>query len=92
MSVNRRTRYDTGYLPVTAEANKHNYTASANDVDDRNGRSSKRQRLKPANRREEDSASRRIKSYAGYSPVSTEAHKHNDTASQPIMQMIKMAD
>ncbi|KAM3548285.1 hypothetical protein ARSEF4850_009502 [Beauveria asiatica] len=81
MSVDRRTRYDAGYLPATAEANKRNYTASANDVDDRNGRSSKRQRLEPANRREEDSASRRTKYYAGYSPVSTEAHNRNYTAS-----------
>ncbi|KAF1729897.1 hypothetical protein CRV24_010441 [Beauveria bassiana] len=55
--------------------------ASANDVDDRNGRSSKRQRLEPAMRRGEDSASRRTKSYAGYSPLSTEAHKRNYTAS-----------
>ncbi|PMB63728.1 hypothetical protein BM221_010470 [Beauveria bassiana] len=81
MSVDRRTRYDAGYLPATAEANKRNYTASANDVDDRNGRSSKRQTFEPANRREEDSASRRTKYYAGYSPVSTEAHNCNYTAS-----------
>lgn len=81
MSVNRLSRCDAGYLPATAEASKRNYTASANDVDDRNGRSSKRQRLEPAMRRGEDSASRRTKSYAGYSPLSTQAHKRNYTAS-----------